>query len=131
MSKNVKRIVIAGGVAVIILLAFVMLKYVFPEPEPPATDLEVTPTPTAPVYYVIQENGSEVKQFQSTYADGSTFTIDITALEDGGYEYTATPDDTFFGYNTSKYRSMMYTMTSLTATAKVDGQTLKCTVRGI
>lgn len=121
MSKNVKRIVIAGIVAVVILLAFVMLKYVFPEPEPPASELEVSPTPTtAPVYYVIQEEGSNVKQFHCTYPDGSTFTIDITALEDGGYEYTATPDDTFFGYNTSKFRSMMYTMTSLTATAKVE-----------
>lgn len=132
MTKNVKRIVIAAGVAVVILLAFVMLKYVFPEPEPPASELEASPSPTiAPAYYVIQADGEEVTQFHSTYADGSTFTIDIKAREDGGYEYSATPDDTFFGYNTSKFRSMMYTMTSLTATAKVEEDPEDLSVYGL
>ena len=31
MSKNIKRILIAGGAVVVLALAFVMLKYVFPE----------------------------------------------------------------------------------------------------
>ncbi len=121
MPKNIKRILIAGGAVVILALAFVILKYVFPEEETPVELVSPTPTATeAPVYYVIREAGNDVVRFDLRYEDGSTFAIDISQQENGMYSYTADPDDTFFGYNTSKFRSMMYTFTSLTATALVE-----------
>lgn len=121
MSKNIKRILIAGGAVVVFALAFVILKYVFPEEEIP--EELVSPSPAAtetPVYYVIKATGNDVVRFESTYSNGETFVIDIDAQEDGGYKYTATPEDTFFGYNTSKFRSMMYTLTSLNATSLIE-----------
>lgn len=121
MSKNIKRILIAGGAVVVLALAFVILKYVFPEEETPVELVSPSPTATeAPVYYVIKASGNDVVRFDCTYDDGSTFEINISQKENGLYEYAAVPDDTFFGYNTSKFRSMMYTFTSLTATAKVE-----------
>lgn len=121
MSKNIKRILIAGGAVVVLALAFVILKYVFPEEETPVELVSPSPTATeAPVYYIIKAAGNEVVRFDCLYEDGSTFEINISQKENGLYEYAAVPDDTFFGYNTSKFRSMMYTFTSLTATAKVE-----------
>ncbi len=109
MSKNIKRILIAGGAVVVLALAFVMLKYVFPEKEPPAELVSPSPTATeTPVYYIIKAAGNDVVRFDCLYEDGSTFQINISQNEETGrYEYAAVPDDTFFGYNTSKFRSMM------------------------
>ena len=121
MSKNIKRILIAGGAVVVLALAFVILKFVFPEEETPVELVSPTPTATeAPVYYIIKAAGNDVVRFDCTYEDGSTFQINISQKENGMYEYAAVPDDTFFGYNTSKFRSMMYTFTSLTGTALVE-----------
>ena len=41
MSKNLRRILIAAAVLVVLILAFVLLKYVFPEKE---IIIEATPT---------------------------------------------------------------------------------------
>lgn len=133
MSKNIKRILIAGGAVVVLALAFVMLKYVFPEKETPAELVSPTPTATeAPVYYIIKAAGNDVVRFDCTYEDGTTFQINISLNEETGrYEYAAVPDDTFFGYNTSKFRSMMYTFTSLTATAKVEEDPEDLTIYGL
>ena len=121
MSKNIKRILIAGGAVVVLALAFVILKYVFPEEETPVELVSPSPTATeAPVYYIIKASGNDVVRFDCLYDDGETFQVNISQKDNGMYEYAAVPDDTFFGYNTSKFRSMMYTFTSLTATAKVE-----------
>ena len=132
MSKNIKRILIAGGAVVVLALAFVILKYVFPEEETPAELASPTPTATeTPVYYVIKATGNDVVRFDCSYEDGSTFQINISQKENGRYEYAAVPDDTFFGYNTSKFRSMMYTFTSLTATALVERDPEDLSVYGL
>jgi hypothetical protein len=51
--------------------------------------------------------------------------------EDGTYSYSAAPKDAFFDYNTSKFRSMMYTMTSLTATALVEEEPEDLSIYGL
>ena len=132
MSKNIKRILITGGAGVVLALAFVLLKYVFPEKEVPVELVSPSPTATeAPVYYVIKAAGNDVVRFDCTYEDGETFQISISQKENGLYDYVAVPEDTFFGYNTSKFRSMMYTFTSLTATAKVEEDPEDLTIYGL
>lgn len=118
MSKNIKRIVVAAAAALAIVLVLVVLKYVFPEEAPPVT---VTAAPTEePVYYLIQRSGDDVRGFDFSYDDGSSFTLDIEPEENGKYRYLAEPADIFFGYNVSRFRSMMYTVSSLTATSKIE-----------
>ncbi len=120
MSKNIRRILIAGIVIAASGLLLVVFMYVFPEPVEDA-QLDASPTPTeAPVYYIIKDKGDNVTGMKCNYSDGSAFTIEISLNEDGTYSYSAAPKDAFFDYNTSKFRSMMYTMTSLTATALVE-----------
>lgn len=130
MAKSLKRIVIAGGAVIVLALAFVLLKFVFPEPEE-AEALETAPPATEePVYYLFQGDSSSVKRFVSHYDDGSRFTIDISE-RDGGYSFTANPPDPFFSYNTSKFRSMMYTMTSLSATALIEEDAQDLSIYGL
>jgi len=129
MTKNIKRIVIAGGAAVLIVLALVIMKFVFPEEvvEPVAT-AEAT---TEPVYYLIHRAGNDVRQFRFNYSDGTSFELDITETEDGKYTYRANPEDDFFGYNTSRFRSMMYTVSSLNATSLIEAEPEDLSVYGL
>jgi hypothetical protein len=60
MSKNIRRILIAGIVIAASGLLLVVFMYVFPEPVEDA-QLDASPTPTeAPVYYIIKDKGDNV-----------------------------------------------------------------------
>jgi hypothetical protein len=131
MSKSIKRILIAGIVIAASALLLVVFKYIFPEPVDD-TQIDVSPMPTeAPVYYIIKDEGDNVTGMKCTYSDNSTFMIDITSNGDGTFSYAAAPKDAFFDYNTSKFRSMMYTMTSLTATALVEKEPENLSIYGL
>ncbi len=118
MSKNIRRIVIAAAAVVVLALAFVLLKYVFPEKE---VVIEATPTPTEePVYYLVRRSGNEVSDIAFHYEDGSEFVIHAQKKDDGSYSFTATPEDSFFGYNSSRFRSIMFTVSAITATSKIE-----------
>ena len=118
MTKNIRRIVIAAAAVVVLALAFVLLKYVFPEKE---IIIEETPTPTEEtVYYLVHGNGNEVSGIAFHYGDGEEFVIHAQRKDNGSYEFTATPEDSFFGYNSSRFRSMMFTVSSISATSKIE-----------
>jgi hypothetical protein len=118
MSKNIRRIVIASAAVVVLALAFVLLKYVFPEKE---IIIEETPAPTEePVYYLVRKSGNEVSGYTFRYSDGTEFAVQAQPNDNGSYTFTATPEDSFFGYNTSRLRSMMFTISSISATSKIE-----------
>lgn len=118
MSKNIRRIVIAAAAVVVLALAFVLMKYVFPEKE---IVIEETPTPTeTPLNFLVHRNGDDVSGITFHYEDGEEFVIRAQREENGSYTFTATPEDSFFGYNPSRFRSMMYTVSSITATSKIE-----------
>ena len=118
MSKNLRRILIAAAVLVVLILAFVLLKYVFPEKEPV---VEITPTPSeAPSYYLIQRSASEVCGFTCLYEDGSAFVVDMAEDADGNQSLTVSPEDGFFGYSAARLRSVMYTVSSVMATSRIE-----------
>ena len=69
MSKNIRRIVYAAAAVVVLALAFVIMKYAFPEKE---VIIEETPVPTEePVYYLVRRSGNEVSELLFRYEDGS------------------------------------------------------------
>ncbi len=118
MSKNIRRIVFAAAAVVVLALAFVILKYAFPEKE---VVIEETPAPTEePVYYLVRRSGNEVSELLFRYEDGSEFDVQAHRQDNGSYTFTATPEDTFFGYNSSRFRSMMFTVSAITATSKIE-----------
>jgi len=117
MPSNIKRILIAAGAVLVIALALVIMKFVFPEKEVIPTEAP-SPTPE-PVYYLVKHSGNEVSRITCDYMDGTTFDIRISQ-EDGKNVYTVFPEDDFFGYNTSRLHSMMFTVSSVTATSKIE-----------
>ena len=73
MSKNIRRIVIAGAAVVVLALAFVLMKYVFPEKE---IVIEETPAPTeTPLNYLIHRSGDDVSGITFHYEDGEEFVV--------------------------------------------------------
>ena len=129
MSKNIRRIVIVAAAAVVLALAFVILKYVFPEKE---IIIEETPAPTeAPVRYLVRRSGNEVEAFTFHYEDGSEFSVHAEKQDNGGYSFTASPEDSFFGYNESLFRSMMFTISSISATSTIEENPKDLSIYGL
>ena len=129
MSKNIRRIVIAAAAVVVLALAFVLLKYVFPEKE---IIIEETPAPTEEaVNYLVHRNGNEVSGITFHYQDGEEFVVEAHRQENGSYQFTATPEDSFFGYNNSRFRSMMFTISSISATSKIEENPKDLSIYGL
>ena len=115
VSKSIKRVIIGLIIIAVLALALVAFMVIFPEKDEPAPVESMAPVSEEPVYYVINEDGNSLARIKCFYSDGETFTVDYIRDEDGKFSYEVDPAPKFFAYNTSKFRSMMFTLTSLTA----------------
>lgn len=132
--KSLKTIIIAGIVLVVLIVASIIVMNI---PAPGDTEVvEETSTPVAETIYVIDEDYSALTGFSivpterqvtedTKYAYASeAFDVKITKNidEEGSvsYEYEASPDPGEFEYNSSLFRSMMYTVSSITAKTLVE-----------
>ncbi len=122
ISKSAKPILIVGIIVVVAALLLLIFTVIFPPPAEPEAE-ETVEESTEEVYYVIKEDGNTLTRIQANYADGETLTIDYERDEDGKLSYHVEPEAKFFEYNTSKFRSMMFTMTSLNAVKLVTEHT--------
>lgn len=115
VSKSLRPILI--GVVIIVILAVLLLAFmvIFPEREEEVLVESTAPTSEEPVRYVIKEDGDSLVRLRAIHPDGETLTVDYVRDEDGSLSYEIDPKAKFFEYNTSKFRSMMFTLTSLTA----------------
>ena len=115
VSKSLKPILI--GVIVIVVLALLLLAFmvIFPEKEEEVLVESTAPVSEEPVQYVIKEDGDSLTRLRAIRPDGETLTVDYVRDEEGMLSYEIEPKAKFFDYNTSKFRSMMFTLTSLTA----------------
>jgi len=120
VSKSLKPILI--GVIVIVVLALLLVAFmvIFPEKEDEIVVESTTPVSEEPVRYVIKEDGDSLVQLKAIRPDGQTLTVDYIRDESGKLTYDIEPKAKFFEYNTSKFRSMMFTLTSLTAVSFVE-----------
>lgn len=120
VSKSLKPILI--GVIVIVVLALLLVAFmvIFPEKEEEVLVESTAPVSQEPVRYVIKEDGDSLTKLRAIRPDGETLTVDYIRGEDGKLTYDVEPKAKFFDYNTSKFRSMMFTLTSLTAVAFVE-----------
>lgn len=120
VSKSLKPILVSAAVIVVIAIALVLLLVVFPEKEPVEALPPEESAPAQETIYVIKEDSESLVHTTSYYSTGETFSVDYSKNEDGTYSYEAYPHTEFFEYNTSKFRSMMFTLTNLTAIAMVE-----------
>lgn len=132
MSKSLKQILISGIVVVVIGLGLILFSVIFPDKDKSDPNASASPVITeAPVYYVIREDGESLVSIENTYKDGASLKIDYLRDKDGRLSYEVTPESKFFEYDTSKFRSMMYTMTSLTAVAKIEEEPDDISIYGL
>ncbi len=115
VSKSIRPILI--GVVVIVVLALLLLIFtvIFPEKEDEVMVENTAPVSEEPVRYVIKEDGDSLVKMRAVSASGETLTVEYIRDEDGKLSYDIEPKAKFFEYNTSKFRSMMFTLSSLTA----------------
>lgn len=115
VSKSFKPILIALIAIAVIAVVLVLFMVVFPEKDEVDLAESTAPVSEEPVYYVIDEDGDSLTRMKCFYTDGETLTVDYKRSSSGKLEYEVEPEAKFFDYNTSKFRSMMFTLTSLTA----------------
>ncbi len=133
--KSLKSIIIAGIVLIVLIVASVIIMNI---PASSDGDLEEASTVEAAKesVYVVDREYSDLVRFtvvpterevteDTEYAYASeALDVQITKTEDEegsvSYEYEVAPDPGKFEYNTSMFRSMMYTLSSITATNMVE-----------
>ncbi len=120
MSKALKPIIITGVIILIAVIALVLLIFVFPETS--GSEASETPEPTTSSKNVklVDEDDTKLVCFEARPKDGESMRVDISRDADGNLSYEVTPAAQYFSYDTSKFRSMIYTLTSLSATNLVE-----------
>lgn len=143
--KSLKSIIIAGIVLVVLIVASIVVMRI-PAPGD-AEVVEETTTVAQETIYVVNEDYSTLTGFSivpterdvnedTQYAYASeAFDVKITKTtnEEGSvsYEYEASPDPGKFEYNSSLFRSMMYTVSSITAKTLVEENAADITKYGL
>ena len=132
--KSLKSIIIAGVVLVVLIVASIIVMNI---PAPGETEVvEESVAASAETIYVLDEDYSALTGFtivpterevteDTAFAYASEeFDVKITKITDEegsvNYEYEASPDPGEFEYNSSLFRSMMYTVSSITAKTLVE-----------
>lgn len=120
MSKALKPIIITGIVILAAIIALVLLIFVFPESSPAEAEASPTPTASTTTYKLVDEDDEKLVSFEALYEDGSSMLVEIERDEEGNLSYEVTPAAELFTYDTSKFRSMIYSLTSMNTTNFVE-----------
>lgn len=133
--KSLKTIIIAGVVLLVFVIATIIVINI-PASSEATVEESVVETTQKESVYVVNRNYDELTGFtvvpterqvseDTTYAYASEeLDVQISKNEDEKgsvtYEYEVSPDPGKFEYDSSKFRSMMYTLSSITATNLVE-----------
>lgn len=133
--KSLKTIIIAGAVLVIFVIASIIMISIPQSSNNREEESAEEKAPTETVY-VINKDFAELERFtivpterevdeDTAYAYASEeLDVKITRSQNESgsevFEYEATPDPGKFEYDSSKFRSMMYTITSISAVKLVE-----------
>lgn len=144
--KSLKTIIIAGIVLLVLIIASVVIVRI---PDSSSGEVEETTnvSTTKESVYVINRDYSDLVRFtvvpterdlgedvSYSYASEELDVKISTTTDDKGsmvYEYEVSPDPGKFEYNTSMFRSMMYTLTSISATNLVEEDAKDLSIYGL
>lgn len=130
MTKGLKPIIITVSIIVVLIAAILLLIFVFPPAEAQIEDPAET-TQSSGTVYVVNEDSSALKSFEAIYSDGSSFLVEISLDSAGTYSYKVNPATEYFDYDTSKFRSMIYNVTSISATNVVEENPANLSIYGL
>ena len=143
--KNLKTIIIAGVIIVVFIIASIIVINL-PEASTDAPESAESSETSSETIYVVNEDASSLAGFEivpternvdentSYYYASEGMKVDITVtVEDGSttYEYDAEPDPGKFEYDASMFRSMMYTLTSISAKSLVEENAKDLSIYGL
>jgi len=120
--KSLKPILICAAIVLVVVLALVIFTFVVPDDAPveEPTDAESpTITTTDETVYIINQNYEDLKTMEFIPTEGESFKVDIALNDDGSYNYEVTPATQYFTYDTSLFRSLMYTVSRVSAKSMV------------
>lgn len=116
--KSYKTLIIALAAIVVVIGLYFLLVKVFPaESDTAEAEASETVSTTAETVYVINEDYETVTGYEMLYGDGSTFKVDVIPPvgEDSNSTFEVTPKSDKFNYDSSKLRSMLYTVSAISA----------------
>lgn len=131
MSKALKPIIITGVLILVMVIALVLMMFVFPESAVEETPEETEPVSTSQNVKIIDEEDTTLVGFEFIPTDGESMSVKIDRDADGNMSYTVEPATQYYEYDTSKFRSMIYTLTSMTATNVVEENPTDLSVYGL
>ena len=145
--KSLKTIIIAGIVLVVFVIASIILVHLPQRSDGEVEETSAVDTGSSEVVYVINRDFDSLTRFtvipterkvseDTSYAYASEeLDVKITKETDEkgniNYSYEASPDPGKFEYDTSKFRSMMYTLTSISAINLVEEDAKKLSDYGL
>jgi hypothetical protein len=115
--KGLRTILITAAVIAVFGIGIFVLSRFVPEREPEAS---ASPTPNQEVVYIVRENSESMTSLEMSSKDGEYVRVDYSVDSEGKLKYAVEPPATYFAYNTSKFRSMKYTTSSITAKSVVE-----------
>ncbi len=122
MSRSLRPILIAGGVILVAAVLLVLLIFVFPKQDgDPSAEASPEPTESTQVK-IIDADESQLVSFEvlPREGEGDSMLVEIARDDDGNLSYTVTPAAQYFDYDGAKFHSMMYSLTSVTASNMVE-----------
>ena len=134
--KSLKTIIIAGVILVVFIIASIVVMHLPQRSDNGVEETSAAETSSAETVYVVNKDYNTLERFtvvpterdvneDTGYAYAAEeLDVKITQTTDEkgnvSYEYDASPDPGKFEYDTSKFRSMMYTLTSISAIKLVE-----------
>lgn len=134
--KSLKTIIIAGIVLVVFVIASIVVINIPETSDSEVAEASSVETPSSETRYVINRDYDTLERFtiipterevseDTSYAYASE-ELDVKIIRETdekgniAYSYDASPDPGKFNYDSSKFRSMMYTLTSISAVKLVE-----------
>ena len=121
--KSLKPILICAAIVLVMVLAYVIFAFVVPDaatPDTPdTTDESPTITTSSSNVYILENNYEDLRSMEFLPAEGESFRVDVDVSDDGNYIYDVTPATPYFTYATSLFRSLMYTVSKVSAKSEI------------
>lgn len=133
--KSLKPILICTAIIVVVILALLIFSFVVPSTNSPDTDSSSSSSPTistnSETVYILDNNYEDLQSMEFLPTDGESFRVNISLDEDGSYLYEVTPAAQYFTYETSLFRSLMYTVSRVSAKSLVEENAADLDVYGL
>ncbi len=121
--KSLKPILICAAIIVVVALALVIFTLLVPD-KTPVEEPEDAESPiistSGETVYIIDRNYEDLTAMEFLPAEGEGFRVDVSLAEDGSYHYEVTPATEYFTYDNSLFRSLLYTVSRVSAKGIVE-----------